>query len=55
MDFFLPLRRPKKTGELKVWFGHALIGSLDEKTKLLIPEKRIINKGKKIRQVLPMS
>jgi transposase InsO family protein len=47
--------KPKKTGELNVWFGHALIGSLDEKTKLLIPEKKVINKGRKIRHVLPMS
>jgi transposase InsO family protein len=47
--------RPLKTGELKVWFGNALIGSLDEKTKLLIPEKRVINKGRRVRQVLPMS
>ena len=47
--------RPQKTGDLNVWFGHALIGSLDEKTKLLIPVKRVINKGRKIRQVLPMS
>ncbi len=47
--------RPIKTGELKVWFGQTLIGCLDKETKLLIPEKRVINKGRKIRRVLPMS
>ena len=53
-SYFVGLR-PQKTGELKVWFGHLLIGSIDEKTKLLIPEKKVIKKGRKIRQVLPMS
>lgn len=53
-SYFVGLRS-MRSGELKVWFGHALIGSLDEKTKLLVPEKQVINSGREIRHVLPMS